>query len=56
MRPKRFSSPSIYFALQPVSHKPPKTPCPKVSAEEEETYPFGGLLFFSTCVKTHSVL
>lgn len=49
IRPKRFSSPSMYLALaQCVSRY--------FGSGVWITHPLGGFLFFSTCVKTHSVL
>jgi hypothetical protein len=48
MRARRFSSPSIYFALF-------RSALP-LSVPRSATYPLGGCRFFSTCVKMHSVL
>ena len=48
MRARRFSRPSIYLALFPSA--------PATIRVIDPTYPFGGCLFFSTCVKMHSVL
>ena len=49
IRPSLFSNPSIYFALFNDQQRP-RAQC-RISA-----YPFGGFLFFSTCVKIHFVL
>ena len=50
MRPRRFSSPSMYFALQKCERSL------VFAIRRRSTYPFGGFLFFSTWVNTHSVL
>ena len=46
--PNLFSRPSIYFALVQSQGQ--------TLASRWSAYPFGGFLFFSTCVNTHSVL
>lgn len=46
IRPSRFSSPSMYLALQGQLE----------GEKKENTDPLGGFLFFSTWVKTQSVL
>jgi len=50
MRPNRFSRPSMYLALLTLGVD---VMCWKCVVA---THPFGGLRFFSTWVKTHSVL
>jgi hypothetical protein len=49
IRPRRFSRPSIYFALYQQS-------VTMIYISSSTTYPFGGFRFFSTCVNIHSVL
>ena len=50
IRPNRFSSPSIYLALSSISNSMSGL------LHGGDAYPLGGFLFFSTCVKTQSVL
>lgn len=50
IRPNRFSKPSMYLALQ-IRQLLNSWQWPAI-----RSYPFGGLRFFSTCVKTQSVL
>ncbi len=53
MRPKRFSSPSIYLALfKMLANMLLK----RLEEKRRGIHPLGGFRFFSTCVKTHSVL
>lgn len=61
MRPRRFSRPSIYLALlrsRELVIPPPQSAqrSPTCAVYNENTHPLGGFLFFSTWVKTHSVL
>ena len=51
MRPNRFSRPSMYFALIMLAMT-----CRIGGSCKSAAHPFGGLRFFSTCVKMHSVL
>jgi len=55
MRPRRFSSPSIYLALR-ITRQFSLLVGETGRQHWPHTYPFGGFRFFSTCVKTHSVL
>lgn len=57
IRPRRFSRPSMYFALRHGGYQPKHlTGGGGVCSSSISTNPFGGFLFFSTRVNTHSVL
>lgn len=56
IRPNRFSNPSMYLALYEYQASALCRQNAHVRHRSFWTYPFGGFRFFSTCVKTQSVL